>query len=247
MNSVHDRGSAMSAFALAAIAATAALALAGCGGSGDRQASKSEATAAHATAARITGPSAPAFSFAVAHSLRGLKGDEDDDDPESKTEGQKPYGDEDADEDNDRLDNRGRGYYDPDDAPVRDYGHVASSVQARALLAAVGEYARAAAAEDGTRACELLAPEIARLALLYGQPGGTPYLRGASTCPQVMTRQFAHVHGELAGPLYAVAERVSGHQAKVLVGSRGSAATAYALVLLQGHWRVQELLPRPLP
>jgi hypothetical protein len=245
---VRDRGSAMSAFAVAAIAAIAAIALAGCGGSGAGQASKSEAsTATRATAARIAGLSAPAFSFAVAHSLRGLKGDEDDDDPESKTEGQKPYGDEDADQDNDRLDNRGRGYYDPDDAPVRDYGHAASAVQARALLAAVGEYARAAAAEDGTRACELLAPEIAHLSLLYGQPGGTAYLRGASTCPQVMTRQFAHLHGELEGPLYAIAERVSGHQAKVLVGSRADPATAYALVLLQGRWRVQELLPRPLP
>lgn len=242
---MHGRGSAMLA---PAVAAAVALSLVGCGGSAGGQASRSRATtAASATAGRVAGLSTPAFSFPAAHSMRGLKGDEDDDDPESKTEGQNPIVDEDADQDNDRLDNRGLGYYDRDDTPVRAYGHAASAAQARVLLAAVGEYARAAAAEDGVRACELLAPEIAQLALLYGQPGGTPYLRGASTCPQVMARQFAHLHGELDGPLYAVSERVSGHRAKVLVGSRVAPASAYPLLLLQGRWRVEELLPRQQP
>jgi len=230
-----------------ALVALAVLAFAGCGGSGAGPASGSHATTAAGTSARAAGLAPPAFSFTVARSLRGLKGDEDDDDEESKTEGQSPNGDEDADQDNDLLDNRGRGYYDREDTPTRDYGHAATAAQTKALVAVAGEYARAAAAGDGARACELLAPEIAHLSLLYGQQGGTPYLRGASTCRQVMTLQFAHIHGELDGPFYAVAERVSGDRAQVLVGSRIHPAGAYVLLLLAGRWRVDELLARPLP
>lgn len=224
--------------------------LLGCLLSGCGEASRSAQLAHTAQPASTSAARAHRLASAtvlVAHSLHGLRGDEDDDDVPSPTMGTNPLGDADGDPDNDRLDNRGRGYYDGDDAPVRGFGHGLSPSRMPAPMAVARHYLELAAASAGAGACSLLAAVPARAAPRYGQVGGPAYLSGANGCGQVLTRLFAHSRGELTGRVEVTAVRVAGTRAEVLLGSRAHAATYLALRREAGAWRVDQLLPAPLP
>jgi hypothetical protein len=227
--------------ALAAASALAACALAACGaGHGATQ------PGPHPTVPASAAPRGTA-TLVLARTVRGLRGDEDDDDVGSPTMGTNPVGDADADADNDRLDNLHRGYYDGDDAPVRDFGRALGPVAAAAQIALARRYLQLAAASEGPGACPLLTADRARAAPRYGQAGGPAYLQGAVGCGQVMTRLFAHVHGELTGAFEVTAVRVAGQRAEVLIGSRAHPASYLPLRRQAGVWRLEQLLPVPLP
>lgn len=182
-----------------------------------------------------------------AHTLRGLRGDEDDDDQESKTWETVATFDADIDRDNDRRDNSGKGYYDGDDAPVRDFGRAATPAEARALDAVVAGYIGAAVAGDGNTACALMTTSAATSATLYAGAGGPSYLRGAHGCGQVMTRLLARDAGEFTGAIEAVAARVAGADGDVLLGSGRQPARLLRLRREGAAWKVDALLVVPLP
>jgi hypothetical protein len=180
--------------------------------------------------------------------VKGLHGDEEDDDQESKTEGTVPNGDGDGDQDNDSVDGTGNGYYERDDAPVRGYGHAANAAQQRALAAVVEHYFRYGADEDGAAACSLLLPSLADSAVEdYGHGVGPPYLASAKSCSEIVVGMLRHAIGEVTGTIYVPAVRVGGERAYVLLGSTSAPARYAILERKRGGWKLSELLPQPLP
>ena len=176
-------------------------------------------------------------------SLRGLRGDEDDDDTAQDLTGR--HFDSDADSDNDRK--RNMGYYDADDALVRNYGHAPSASDARELTALVRRYFVAAAKSDGATACSLMEPASAlSIPEDYGKPPGPLYSRG-KTCAVVMSRLFEHAHAELREPVVVTGVRVKGSEGVVSVGSRRMIARDLTLRREHGAWLVTGLLGLSLP
>lgn len=81
-----------------------------------------------------------------------------------------------------------------DDQHVLGFGHVAGAADNQAITTLITRYYAAAATEDGTKACPLLAPFIAEsLPEGYGRTAG---LRG-STCTAVISKLFKKDHREL--------------------------------------------------
>jgi hypothetical protein len=225
-----------------ALVALVSIALAGCGGAGG------SGGASRPSARRTGGRIDAVLASGVAHTLHGLRGDEDDDDQESMTWGKVATPDADVDSDDDARDNRGKGYYDGDDGPVRHFGRAATPGQTRALAAVTGSYLQAASAANGGQACSLMAASTAGAAAQYGGVGGPPYLHGARGCKQVMTRLFGHDRSEFVGSFEkVVAARVAVARAYVLLGSLTRAARLLSLERVGGAWKVQALLPVPLP
>jgi hypothetical protein len=225
-------------------ASVACLCFCGCGdrsvagGSPQRSAVRKTAESASATT----------VAFGVAKSLQNLKGDEDDDEGESTTMGTEPNGDADQDTDNDRADSAKNTYYDKDDGPVRAYGHRARPREKRRFESIVGGYYRAAGADDGVAACSLIDPQFVKaIPEDYGKAPGPGYLRGATTCPQVMRRFFRHEHGQLTIPIEVVGVRVGHELTYVLLGSETAPARAM-LLRRTGHlWGILGLTASPLP
>lgn len=92
---------------------------------------------------------------------------------------------------NDRDDD---GDHNDDDQLVLGFGHVAYPAEDQAITTLVKRYYADAAAEDGRRACALLAPFIAESVVEnYGHTAG---LRGSS-CTVVMAKLFKQHHSEL--------------------------------------------------
>lgn len=230
---------------LAAIALVG-FAAAGCGSAGGGkgavpQASKPTSTGSAGALAAATPSAAPA----VGH----FRGDEDDDENESKTLGTNLHGDDDNDTDNDLLDNAKYGYYDRDDASTRTYGHAAGTADRRAITALVGRYYAAAAAGDGATACSLIYSTFARaIPEDYGHNSAGPaYLRAAKTCPAIMSLLFKHFHGQLAGAFRVTGVRVGDARAFALTGSATGPASLVEVRREQGAWKIDTLLGNPLP
>lgn len=139
-------------------------------------------------------------------------------------------------------------YYDGDDGEIRYHGHAASAADVRAITALVKRYYEAAAARDGATACALtyyIATET--LPEQYGQPPGPLWLRGANTCPTLLTRVFKHFHRQLTVPVVVTAVRVSGGRADALVGFRTLPA-GFVEVRREGiSWKIDGLLATALP
>jgi hypothetical protein len=220
-----------------ALATLASVVLVGCGGVG------SEPRPSQGSRVSIDG----ALSVGVGRTLRGLRGDEDDDDQESRTWEKVATFDADIDRDDDARDNRGKEYYDGDDGQVRDFGRLATPVVRRALEVVARDYLRAGAAMEGQLACSLMSANMVAAAAQYGQVGGPSYLRGASGCGQVMTRLFSRDRAEFAGGVKAVAARVDGAHAYLLIGSRTRVARYLSLGRVRAAWKLESLLPSPLP
>jgi hypothetical protein len=217
--------------------------LAGCGGTRKRTLPRAGTAAAIATA----GATRATVVIGSARTLHGLSGDEDDDDAESTSEGP-PGGDSDSDYDNDYLDNLHKGYYDGDDASVRDYGHVPGATEERALASFVRRYYQAAAADDGSTACALIATNVAQaVPQEFGQGGGPSYLNGASSCQALMARLFAHSRGEFTGAIMMTGARVEGDRAYVLLGSATNPASYMTLVREGRAWKLDGLTAATLP
>jgi hypothetical protein len=219
------------------------LSIIGCGAG--KEARTSSVAGGSVSASRTSGAT---IAFGIARSVRGLMGDNDDDEIESKTTGAKPGGDSDNDNDNDIADNAGKGYYDKDDGPISSFGHAADTRDERALVAVVKRYYEAAAAGDGATACSLTYPVLAKsIPEDYGQEPGPAYLRGAKTCAAVMSLLFTHEHRQLTAALEVTVVRMGGGEALVLLGSKTVPSSFVVLRRSHGAWRIDELLGFPMP
>jgi hypothetical protein len=139
-------------------------------------------------------------------------------------------------------------YLDGDDGAVSDFGHAAGARDTRAITTLVRRYYAAAAAGDGARACALLYYLVAEsLPEEYARPPGPLYLKGADSCPALMSRVFAHFHAQLASPPTVTALRVSGDRADALLGWKTLPA-GFIEARLEGRvWRLEQPLALPLP
>jgi hypothetical protein len=153
----------------------------------------------------------------------------------------------DADKDNDL----GAAEEDTRNSGVLDYGHAASVSDQRAVTKLLKRYYAAAAAENGAAACMMIYSTLAEsVAEDYGHtPPGPEYSHGR-TCPEVMTRMFAHFHPQLALelPKLQVAHvRLVEHHGLVVL-SFGTLPERQIGVAREGHtWKVETLLDSEIP
>jgi hypothetical protein len=146
------------------------------------------------------------------------------------------------------TDNPAGGYHDSDDGSIRYYGRAASASEAQLVGALIHRYYAAAASEDGAAACALTYYiDVETLPELYGQPPGPLWLRGANTCPVLLTRVFEHFHSQLTAPVTVTAVRVDGVHAYALVGFRTLPAGFVRVRREAGVWKVDGLLATALP
>ncbi|HEX5309677.1 MAG TPA: hypothetical protein VFW38_11420 [Solirubrobacteraceae bacterium] len=133
---------------------------------------------------------------------------------------------------------------------ITKYGQQADGGERQAILALVSDFYRAAAADDGARACSLIYSVMAEeIPAVYGRSPGPPSLRGA-TCAAVMAKLFRRVPGQPANIL-ATTEvtgvRVKGRRGIALLRSRGLPAGYLPVERELGSWRVAALIGNPLP
>jgi hypothetical protein len=175
-----------------------------------------------------------------------LPDDEDDDDAPGEEIGPNPN---DSDVDNDKDNIKRRGFYDRDDVAIRSYGHAPSAADARDLTLLAGRYYAAAAREDGASACAMFTAVFAKsVPEDYGRgSAGATYLRDASTCPQVLTLLFRHLHAQLSVPIEVMRVRVKGDRGLVLIGGRIIPASLFEAQREAGSWRAVGMLASQLP
>jgi hypothetical protein len=225
-----------------ALAAWLACGLLACGGGSTTTGTGGSATTADLPAQKAS----PLVSSAAALPRKRLQNDRDDDDEAGEEIGFDPN-DSDVDRDNDRA--RLWNYYDKDDAPMRAFGHPASIAQRNELVGFAKRYLAAAAGEDGVAACSMLTSTVAKsVPQDFGRGSAGPaYLRSASTCPEVLTALFTHLHTQLSTPVQLMGVRVKGREAHVLVGSSRFPASYLELRREAGRWVGLAMLAYPLP
>jgi hypothetical protein len=232
------------AWPLLALAASALLGLgaAGCGGGGDAGMSSRSTGAVRTYVNTLTTSTIPPG--------QRVRGDGDADNP-GDIDGN---GDSDsasvggADTDSDSPTPASYDFPDGDDRTTFAYGHPASPAAEHAIAGVVGRYYAAAAVDDGTTACSLLLPSLARsVPETYGGPGGPPYLRGIRTCQAVLAKLFLHFHRELARAATVVEVRVKGATARAVLGSETMRASSVFLTRQGGSWKITTPLGEPLP
>ncbi len=139
-------------------------------------------------------------------------------------------------------------YVDGDDRGIADFGHAATASQAATISTLVKDYYAAAGAENGAVACALTYHiSVETLPEQYGQPPGPLYLRGASTCPRLLSLIFRHFHHALTVPVEVTGVRVGGEHGNVLVGFRTLPAGVVDVRREGPAWKVEGLLAAPLP
>jgi hypothetical protein len=72
-------------------------------------------------------------------------------------------------------------------------------------------------------------------------------LRGGKTCGAIASRQFKHVHRELAGAVGITGVRVSGSEGLALLGSRTMPASEIFVRREGGVWKIDALFGAALP
>jgi hypothetical protein len=170
-------------------------------------------------------------------------------------------GDTDTDNNNDNDNDRSqdykrpppKSYLDEDDRSVLGFGDPAKKGEKQAIAQVVKRYFAAAAAADGARACTMLQPRL-EVAVVkdYAGAAGPTYLRGAKTCPEVMSRLFRHAHDQLTGTIEVTSVRVlgdptqEGAKAEALLGSDTLPASYVMLERVKGLWRIEGLLSSDL-
>jgi hypothetical protein len=105
------------------------------------------------------------------------------------------------------------GDHNDDDGKILYYGHAASPSDRRSSIALLMRYFAAAAAEDGAKACSMLAPFVAES--VAESEGRLPSLRG-KTCTVVMSKLFGLHHRlliEKNATLRVIGVRVEGDKA----------------------------------
>jgi hypothetical protein len=130
-----------------------------------------------------------------------------------------------------------------DDAKVLAYGRAAGATERQIAVALVKRYFRAAAAEDGALACQLLAPLPAEtIAETYGH---SPGLHG-KTCATVMSKLFRLHHHALAqksASIMITTIRRKGNRMLVVLGFPPTPELRQIAVQhIGGMWRVLQLL-----
>jgi hypothetical protein len=215
--------------------------LIGVGGCGDTQKRSAASTP-------IAQRRATTSELEVVDDFHGLRGDEDDDEGQSRTMGSNLKGDADIDTDVDSVDETQNGYYDGDDSAVLATGRPATRQELRVLVDVVRRYHRAAAALDGAMACSLTEPHFARaIPEDYGRAPGPRYLRGARTCAAVMSLFFTRERSRFSRARVITGARVRGSDAYVFVGSTTSRPEVVPLKLAGGAWKVTTVAAGQLP
>jgi hypothetical protein len=145
----------------------------------------------------------------------------------------------DADRDSGAVGDR-RGYRDSDDGRILAYyGVAASAVESKRVAAVAKHYLALAAAGDGAGACSMMDPVRAKaLAVEFGR-FGAPYLRGAGTCQQVLSRMFRRRHEELTVPVSVTGVLEKGDRAFALLGSTRLPASFLTLLRKRGAWVIE--------
>jgi hypothetical protein len=156
-----------------------------------------------------------------------------------------------VDEDDD-ADNSGSGQYDFDDGNILFYGHPASPLERRAIVAVVTGYHTAAARADGAVTCAMMSAALARTTpRQYGQGSGSLALRGRS-CPVVASELFARLQEQLTSEndaLKAGVARVEGDEALLVLNVNEGVWPRHYVRLRRerGKWKVDMLLDSELP
>jgi hypothetical protein len=140
-------------------------------------------------------------------------------------------------------------YHDSDDHSFLAFGHAAAAREEREVISAVKHYYAVAASGDGTEACLLLVPSIARAVPDdYGSGSGGPaYLRDGNSCPTVMSLLFDHFRVQLGKPLDVTGVRVRGEQAIALLGSKAIPAGEIQVRREGGVWMIGSVIGSALP
>lgn len=212
-------------------------------GCGDRAASKSSASR-HAPAKRDAPQALPLVQvIARQSSLAAFKGDNDDDEIREE-HAVKNLNDKDADFDNDSK--VPAGYYDSDDASVREYGRPPSMAARRAILTVTTKYLQAVYKADGAGACALLYFATEESVPEDVGEGGAAYAHGY-TCASVLTKVFRHDHVQLAPPFDVVAVRRRGKRAYVLLASTVRPPSYMVIRQERGVWKVGTVLGLGFP
>lgn len=135
---------------------------------------------------------------------------------------------------------------DGDDRATFAFGRPAGSATA-AITSAVRRYFAAAGAADGTSACPLLLPSLARSVPASRVGANGQISRGGGTCATALSALFAQFHEELAAPVTVVSIRRKTSVAEAIVSSRTLRAGRVFLVRRGRSWGLEELLSSPLP
>jgi hypothetical protein len=139
-----------------------------------------------------------------------------------------------------------------DDAEIEIYGKPASPAEWQATEAFARAYFSAAAAEDGARACPMLASWLGpSLGGSYEGGKNPSYLHG-KTCPEVMTKLFIHRHRLLvkeAKGLEVTDVRVTGHTAFILLAFKGIRERRFMGLEREGtnSWKLEALTDSQYP
>jgi hypothetical protein len=119
----------------------------------------------------------------------------------------------------------------------------------QAITTLIGRYYAAAVAEDGGKACSMLALAEA-VVEDYGESLGPSYLRGGKTCREVMIKLFKYFHRRIAvdvSVLKVARVRLQEHQGLVVLRFGDMPERQIAVRREAGTWKVDALLDSPLP
>jgi hypothetical protein len=132
--------------------------------------------------------------------------------------------------------------------PVRSFGQAAEPGDEHAITALVDRYYAAAATQDSKTACELISG-ILREAIPeeYGAPPGPLYLRGVTTCEELLSIVFRRFHTALTSPLRVTGVRTHGNQALALLAWKRFPPGFIEALRERGGWKIQTPLAAPIP
>jgi hypothetical protein len=140
------------------------------------------------------------------------------------------------------------GLADGDDSDLREYRQPASMAETRTVATLVRRYLSAAAAADGTRACSMVLPSIAKtVASVLTGPGEPPYSRG-KTCSEVLSKIFRFYHVQLAAEARLLRVAKLGRKGdKGLAVLSASPITAFPIRVMtvqryDGAWKIDGVL-----
>jgi hypothetical protein len=135
---------------------------------------------------------------------------------------------------------------------VLEFGRPASAANHRQIVSLLKRYYAAVAVGDGASACSMTYSTLAEsLPEDYGMAPGPLYLRGAKSCPEVLTLMFAHFHGRLAaeGTRFKAAKVLLDGGQGIAIVNFGSMPERQITIEREGPriWKVATVLDRELP
>lgn len=236
---------------VALLASISPIMLTGCGGAHqDRSASEPSSTGIHTAASAVTTPRSAQKSPALlptgamkvpppAAPGRYLNdGDKDHIGDADNDNGHDT--DEDAFLDYKRDDNSS--YHDSDDAEeFSSYGPQAGPRDLHAIAASVERYYATIARDNDTSACRQLVPLLATATVLDDGKLGPLYLRGATSCTDIMKRLARHFRHELSSPVTVTGATINANHALAELGSKTLPASFILLEREHGTWKIAQL------